>query len=321
MAGEAFALSQEEREAPESRAGLLARLERQIARIEDRGPMLETAPAPVARAGLETGGADMREGALRLGIELLDRELAHAGITAAGLHEIRAASTLDIAAATGFALALAARAAAVQGGLFWIAPRMARLEAGLPFGPGIEAFGLDPSRLVRVEVDRVEDALWAAGEVTASRGAPGANVCLLELRGNPAAAGLVFTRRLALRARDNRVPVILLRQAGEEEASAALTRWRLRPASSRAGNTGPSRKWVGLPTFRVTLEKCRGGRQGDWIMEWNNDERLFALAGSQDRHTGHLHGTPLSRRQPAEALDRPDHARPSRSGLARRRAS
>lgn len=313
MAGRAFALPQarQEPDAPPAQdaahlRAVVTALGAQIARMEERTPVL---------AG--GGGPPL----LTLGVEGIDHELALAAVPAAALHEIRAPGTLDAAAAAGFALALAARLGGPDGGLFWIAPRMAGLEAGSPFGPGIAALGLDPSALVRVETERVEEALWAAGEVAAT---PRAGVCLLELRGNPPAADLAFSRRLALRARDRGVPVVLLRQSGGEEASAAATRWRIEPARSRAGTQGAARKWVGPPAFRVTLEKCRGGRPGEWTLEWNNDERLFALAEGGIRRTDGRdpagRRTPLPFHQPAQAGDRPDPARPSRSGLEKRSA-
>jgi protein ImuA len=207
---------------------------------------------------------------------------------------------------------------------FWIAGPDARNEAGLIYGPGLEALGLGGIELVRVFARGAADALWAAGEVAAHKGA---GLCLLELRGNPARADLAFSRRLALRAREAGVPVIVLRQGGGEEASAALTRWRVAPAPSDPGPRA-GRKWLGPPAFAVTLEKCRGGHPGEWLMEWKSDERLFApvrsAAGAGTQPAGFppgAAGAPLSLDRPHPAFDRPAGAAAARPGLAARRAS
>lgn len=321
---------------PEQRARL-CELGASIARIENRAPVLENAGPASRHAALAP---------LSLGIAPLDAVLAGkssasgapatmlhtampvaAAIAACGLHEVRAATSMDAATAAAFALALGLRAAA-PGSFFWISEREARAEAGSFYGPGLEALGLGGIDLVRIHARRTADALWAAGEIAAQSGA---GLCLLELRGNPAAAGLAFSRRLALRARQCGVPVIVLRQGGTEEASAALTRWRVAPAPSAASM--PGRKWLGPPAFAVTLEKCRTANGGQWIMEWKSNERLFALVeplarkhpsarlgGSRlDAPCGG--GAALSLALPAEAGNRPGLAVATRPGLAARRAA
>ncbi len=305
------------------RTELIAALGARIARIENRSPALEK-ESPVH--------PQLRE-ALSLGIAEIDAMLAGNGaaaapVPAAALHEVRAPTGQEAAAATGFALALGLRAAAcVEAGdapaLFWIAAPQVRREAGEFYGPGIEALGLAGAQLIRVFPAGLSDALWAAGEVAAHKGA---GLCLLELPGNPAGADLAFSRRLALRAREAGVPVVLLRQGGGEEASAAVTRWRVAPAPScpEAG-----RKWLGPPVFAATLEKCRGGRPGEWLMEWKSDERLFALAGSgsgaRTRPAGIRPGSaarpPLSLARPDRPADGPAGEAAARPGLAARRAS
>jgi protein ImuA len=266
MQGEFCAMkSAQSHKADAERGATVARLGAEIARIERRAPSL------VAGADEERPGEEPRR---MLSTGHTQADLLVAGTPAAALHEVRAPLSVDSAAAGCFALALGLRAAAEPACIFWIADEQGLAEAGVPYGPGISALGLGDARIVRVLVRRTADALWAAGEVSACSGA---GLCILELRGNPRDADLALSRRLAMRARESGTPVILLRQGGEEEASAALTRWRVEPAPSDPGE--PGRKWVGPPAFSVRLEKSRGGRSGEWIMEWNGDERLFAPFG------------------------------------------
>ncbi len=230
------------------------------------------------------------------------------GIIANGLHEVRAETGLAAGAGAGFALALGltlargvAKGMIRQRGtdghelpslsplppVFWIADRHTRQEYGGFYSPGLAAFGLSPENLIRIHPQSREESLWAAGEIAATPGA--AAFCLIEIRRHPKEMDLTTTRRLLLRAQVSGTPVILLRQSGEEEASAALTRWHVRPAASQTcpDPTVPHRllplpdQFIGPPSFDVQLEKCRGGNANSstrWIMEWNRDDQCLALA-------------------------------------------
>ncbi|MEM7461318.1 MAG: hypothetical protein AAF362_01410 [Pseudomonadota bacterium] len=307
------------------RRQLVSALNEKIERIEHR---------PLRIDG--TLQQDARPRAVSLGIAEIDAALCHdagqsgSGTLAVGaLHEVRAETALDLPASAGFALALGGLLAGTSGTIFWIAEKQARTEAGEFYGPGLAGLGIDPARLIRVFTKNSNETLWAAGEIAAC---PGTGFCLLELRGNPASAGLAFSRRLALRAQSANMPVLLLRQSGGEEASAAATRWRVSPAPSIKQADEPARL-VGAPAWHAALEKSRGGRPGAWTLEWKRDECLFALyrgtaairkarssAGKPSGHPGPDRPA-LSGNQPAQAFDGPDRTRALGSGVALERAS
>jgi protein ImuA len=71
---------------------------------------------------------------LALGIPLIDAILG-GGLGNGALHEIAAARETELPAATGFALALAARAH--PQGAIWIAEDLSLAENGAPYGPGL----------------------------------------------------------------------------------------------------------------------------------------------------------------------------------------
>jgi protein ImuA len=211
---------------------------------------------------------------LRFGIDAVDAALGP--IPAAALHEVRAEAG-DETAAAAFALLLGNLAAATGQPVFFVSAGRNRAETGDLYGPGLEALGFAGRRLVRVRARDLQAALWAAGEIAA---VPGAGFCLLELAGNPPKAGLTLTRRLALRAAASGTPMLLLRERGQEEASAAGTRWRIAPAPSHTlvPALAPGRGGLlGPPAFDVVLEKSRTGRTGRWILEWSRHERRLAL--------------------------------------------
>jgi hypothetical protein len=132
------------------------------------------------------------------------------------MHEIIAGD--DTMAATGFALAFAAR-------LFTVSRRHSWLWCGqgLPlYAPGLAAFGLTPEAglVARAASDR--EVLWAMEEGLACRALA---IVFGEVERLDAGAG----RRLALAARESGTTAVLLRGRGTEGTpSITATRWRVR---------------------------------------------------------------------------------------------
>ena len=206
--------------------------------------------------------------AIPFGIAPIDDALG-GGLARAALHEVAASGESAITAATQFVLGLAScfpepRAVA------WIAEDMGLLENGAPYGPGIDALGLPPERLVTVAAGKARDVLWAMEEALRCR-AIGAVIG--EVRS--ARLDLIASRRLSLAAGQRDVCAFLLRTAPGTDASAAATRWIIAGARSRANAAGP-----GPPCFSIHLTRNRRGPVGSWTLEWHRDERRFDLAPS-----------------------------------------
>lgn len=245
----------------------VAALRQAIRRIEARAPALTP-----SEAVLPLGGT-------------LDAALG-GGLACGALHEIAAPRETEIAAATGFALALAARPAR-RPAVLWIALDMSLVESGAPYGPGLDEIGLAPERLVTVAAAGSRDVLWAMEEGLACRAV---GLVIGEIRGG---RGLdaVAARRLSLAAARHGALAVLLRAAPGTEPSAAATRWIVGAAPS-----APTAIGLGAARLAVTLVRNRRGHVGTWIMEWNRVDRCFIPASAP--------------RQPvAEAAsDRPDRA-------------
>ncbi len=211
----------------------------------------------------------------RLGADRIDQALG-GGFPEAGLSEIRVETVRDGGAGLGFALALAVRlGASPRRPLVWIAPAATLTDAGYPYRPGLVAFGLDPAALVMVRARRLEDALWAAEEAARS-GAPA--LTLLEVQNNPAALSLEGSRRLHWRSRHAARPVLVLRQGGSAETTAAPLRLQLSAAPAGRVPGLEAHSCLGAPAFAVAIEKSRDGRLGQFHLEWNVHERRFVQA-------------------------------------------
>ncbi|MDO1584794.1 ImuA family protein [Rhizobium oryzicola] len=251
----------------------------------------------MAAARQDAYPAEERAHRLSLGVEALDEAL-EGGLPLEGITEIRSQGFRDAGASSGFALALSGlmqeRGATGPAPFLWIADRMSAMEAGSPYPLGLRQFGLDIARFLVARPDRLEDALWLAEAALAS-GIFGTTI--LEIRGNPKAFGLTESRRLHLRAKAAGRPLLLLRHAGEEEASSALFRFLLEPFPARArllpdgSMLGGS---IGHSVFRLTLEKSRNPAPLSFLLEWNPHDRQFRDLSSAE--------------QPLLREDRPAHS-------------
>jgi len=237
-----------------------------------------------------------------LGIACIDEALG-GGLADGTLHEIAAMREAGMAAATGFALALAARS---PGPVVWVAEDMGLIESGRPYGPGLDDLGLAPERLVTVAAAKSRDVLWAIEEALQCRGI---GAVIGEIRS--ADIDLTTTRRLSLAAGRRGGLALLLRSAPGREASAAATRWTVEaapsdvaapfPTASAPTASAPTRSGAmalgpGPARFAVSLARNRRGHPGSWVLEWNRVEHCFDLASA--------HREPVAQ----AALDRPRQA-------------
>jgi protein ImuA len=199
---------------------------------------------------------------------------------------------------------------------------MALIESGALYGPGLEAFGLLPERLLTVAAAQARDLLWAMEEALRCRAVA---AVIGELRHGE--IDPVAVRRLSLAAAQSGALALLLRGSPPRDASTAATRWiagaapsvipgrrhqrvyaRLRRAMAAnpesitpaaeygfrvRGLTPASRNDEEIKTcFAVRLTRNRRGPLGAWMLQWSDDDERFVLA---------THAQPVA----APAADRP----------------
>ena len=231
---------------------------------------------------------------LPFGLAAIDSHLPDGGLACGALHEVVPAAESCIAAAFGFIAAVLARISsppppgsrlrAPEWGreqraasprahpLFFIAPtyglRPYRPHGRL-YGHGLNTLGLDPARLILVETAHRKETLWAMEEAVRSA-APAAVVGIIDT------LDLKLSQRLHLAATDAGLPVFLLRPAQTLESSAAATRWRIGIAKAARDRFG----LVTQPRWHLQLERCRNGRQGEWVVQYDHVAHRFSLAAA-----------------------------------------
>jgi protein ImuA len=216
----------------------------------------------------KTAGIDGDPGLLPLGLPAVDGVLG-GGLLRGALHEIAAVSEAHLAAATGFALGLAALRGQTRA-LVWIAEDMALIESGAPYGPGLDAFGLAPERLLTVSVTHRRDLMGAMEEALRCR-AVGAVIG--EVRHD--ALDAVAVRRLSLATAESGALAFLLRARPQRDASTAATRWIVGATPS---STTSRQFEFGPPRFAAQLIRNRRGPTASWIFEWSDDDECFVRA-------------------------------------------
>lgn len=215
------------------------------------------------------GGPVAPRPVLPLGLTAIDAHLPGGGLALGPPHEIAPMEPADAIAALGFALALcAAQLARTQGAaLIAAAPNQP-----LPHGHGLAGLGLDPGRLLLLE---------AGGDAEVFRALEAA----LHARALPVLIGLLADglplkpgRRLQLAAEagsEGAAPplVLILRPPQAGLPNGAATRWGIASAPATRDRFGT----LDNPRWRARLERCRNGRGGDWLLEWDHAAHRLRL--------------------------------------------
>jgi protein ImuA len=229
-------------------------------------------------AALEGAGKGAGEVAA-FGDARLDRLLPGGGLALRAWHEFDGEGMeLETAVATAAFVARLAAPLTRQGELIWVL-RRDDLHA-----PGLNALGFPAERLIQVCARDEAEALAVMEDALRT---PGVAAVFAEA----AEVDLTAGRRLQLAAEQGHATGFVLRRRPfggadrRDVSSAAATRWTIAPAPSEppAGQPG-----LGAPRWRVRLERCRGGRTGEWIFEaWEEDDaphpfRLVAELADRD---------------------------------------
>ena len=222
------------------------------------------------------------------------------------VHEIFADHPRDAAATLGFALAQASRLLrSERPAVIVLQLSTDGPELGVPYGPGLTSFGVDPDAIVLARMDDPIDLLWAMEEAIACRAVA---AVIADIATPIRALDFTASRRLSLRGAASGCSAFLIRYARDREASAARFRWRLSPMPSRPPPFDTQAP--GRPRWQVTLEKGRlGGHrvvavpEGEmFLVDWT--ERGFEQVAVDDRSRGARHSPPLFGSLPAALGDR-----------------
>jgi len=171
------------------------------------------------------------------------------------IHEFISSSPEDTAASGGFIAGLVQKLMMNGGACLWIS------YTRRIYPPALKLFGVDPDRVIFVDVPLQKDVLWVTEEALKCEGVA---TVICETK------DLSFTesQRLQLAVEKSQVTGFVLRKDVRKiNTTACVTRWQIRPVRSRLRTGMPG---VGHPRWQVELLKVRNGRPGNWTVEWKS---------------------------------------------------
>lgn len=170
------------------------------------------------------------------------------------IHEFLSSAPEQAAANGGFISGILNNLMQHGGASLWIS--MSRTL----FPPSLKIFGVEPDRLIFVDLKREKDVLWAMEEALKCNG-------LAAVIGELSEISFTQTRRLQLAAEQSRVTGFVLRSNPKKlSATACVARWNVSSLPSELENGMPG---VGFPRWNVELLKVRNGNPGSWKIEWS----------------------------------------------------
>lgn len=172
------------------------------------------------------------------------------------IHEFICISPDHAAATDGFIGGLLSVLMAEGAGCVWIGTRR-RL-----FPTSLSAFGVEPDRIIFIDVKSEKEVLWIMEEAL---NCDGLAAVVAEVDG----LSLIESRRLQLAVEESGIPGMIIRKDERRMASTVSNaRWRIVPIPSMDEDGLPG---VGFPRWKVELLKVRSGSPGSWTLEWQGD--------------------------------------------------
>ena len=198
-------------------------------------------------------GADSRQ--LDFGLGPINAAFSGGIFPMGAIHEFISPSEACAAAANGFLSGLLSTLMKKGGICLWVS------VGRKVFPPALKFFGIEPHRIIFIDVRLRKDALWVMEQGLKCNALA---AVVAEVRD----VSFAESRRLQLAVETSRVTGLLHRQHPlSQNTLACVSRWRIRPLSSRVTGRLPG---VGFPCLEVELEKIRNGKPGIWKLEWRN---------------------------------------------------
>jgi protein ImuA len=173
------------------------------------------------------------------------------------VHELVCSTNEQVAATAGFITGLLSVLQCEGGACLWVG-----LSKTI-FAPALKGFGIEPHKVIFINVLRDRDALWIIEEALKCTG-------LVAVIGEVSELDFKQSRRLQLAVEQSHVTGFIMRNAAKKQgATACAARWQISSLPSEPIDGLPG---LGLPRWQVELLKVRNGQTGKWIMQWNGVE-------------------------------------------------
>ncbi len=192
-----------------------------------------------------------------VGLGSLERVFPNGIFPTGVIHEFMSHGAEEAAATGGFVAGLLGRLIPQGGVCLWIGTKRTLFPAGL------KIFGIDPDRIIFIDLVQEKDVLWTVEEALKCEAL---TVVVAELN----EISFMQSRRLQLAVEQSGVTGLMhCYQPHKVGNTTSVARWKISPVASvlEAGLPG-----VGPPCWNVELLKVRNGRLGSWQLQWKNGQ-------------------------------------------------
>ena len=196
--------------------------------------------------------------ALHSGLGLMNRSFPLGSFPLGAIHEFISSGPESATATTGFISALVSPIMKKGGAGIWIG------SSGKIFPPALHQFGIEPSRIIFIDLHKEKDLLWAVEEALKCHGLAAVIAELPSL-------SFTVSRRFQLAVEQSQVTGFIHRSNPRIlNTNASVSRWKINSVPTESYDALPG---LGYPRWNVELLKIRNGKPGAWQLEWS-DHRL-----------------------------------------------
>lgn len=224
----------------EKRDGIIAKLQTDILRLQ----------------GFKQVNNDVAE----VGLGRIKEAFPLASFPLGAVHEFLPARVEDKAATSGFIAGLLGSLMRSNGTCLWAS------SSRTLFPPALSSFGIQPDRIIFIDVQKDKDVLWVMDEGLKCG-------ALAAVVGEVHEVSFTASRRLQLAVEQSQVTGFILRRNYRDPntTTACVSRWRVTSLLSDAFEGLPG---IGFPKWRAELLKIKNGKPGVWDVQWVNGRFL-----------------------------------------------
>jgi len=151
------------------------------------------------------------------------------------------------------------------------------------FPPALKNYGIDPERIIFIDLWKQKDVLWAVEEALKCD-------AISAVIGELSELSFTESRRMQLAVEQSKVTGFIHRyNPRSENVTACVSRWKISPQASNMHGSLPG---VGFSRWNVQLVKVRNGKPGSWQVEWTAGQfrhiprQIFSISETLKRKAG-----------------------------------
>lgn len=224
---------------------------------------------------LEGYRADRHGKELHFGLGPIERAFPNKTFPVGTVHELISANGPAASATNGFICGMVRTLMESDRPCLWIG-------AGTIFPPALTSFGIQPHKVIFIDLKREKEILWTVEEALKCD-------AVAAVVGEIRNISFAESRRLQLAVEKSNITGFIHRHRPQSENTlACVARWKIKPLPGETDERFPG---VSHPKWLVDLVRVRNGSPGTWQVEW----RKGRFRTITEERMAQLHNVPLKK--------------------------